>query len=107
MYEEVLKTVNNTREKHVPAFLEIRTYRYKGHSMSDPAKYRTPGELDSYKKQDPITTLKEHMLDKGMLTENEFTDIDKNCRSIGEKAVRFAEQSSEPKIETLYEDVLA
>ena len=58
-------------------------------------------------KQDPITTLKAHMLDKKMLTDDEFTAIDKNCRSVGEKAVQFAEQSPEPKIETLYEDVLA
>ena len=107
VYEEVLKTVSNTRKKHVPAFLEIRTYRYKGHSMSDPAKYRTADELDNYKKQDPILGLKAHMLENRMLTDDEFTAIDKNCRAASEEAVRFAEESPEPKIETLYEDVLA
>jgi pyruvate dehydrogenase E1 component alpha subunit len=107
VYEEVLNTVNSTRKNQVPSFLEIRTYRYKGHSMSDPAKYRTAGELDSYKKQDPITNLKEYMLDKRMLSDDEYIAIDKKCRSLTEDAVRFAEQSPEPKIETLYEDVLA
>lgn len=107
VYEEVLKTVNYTRKKHVPSFLEIRTYRYKGHSMSDPAKYRTADELDSYKKQDPILDLKAHMLENRMLTDDEFTNIDKNCRSVIEAAVRFADESPDPKMETLYEDVLA
>jgi pyruvate dehydrogenase E1 component alpha subunit len=107
VYEEVLKTVDSTRKNHVPAFLEIKTYRYKGHSMSDPAKYRTADELDSYKRQDPITNLSTYMLDKRMLSDEEYSTIDKECRSVSEEAVRFAEQSPEPGIEALYEDVFA
>ena len=50
-------------------FLEIKTYRYRGHSMSDPAKYRTPEELESYKKQDPLLILKSRMEESGSLTD--------------------------------------
>ncbi len=58
VYDEVSKTVKKTRQEKIPSFIEIRTYRYKGHSMSDPAKYRSKEELQSYKEQDPIVILK-------------------------------------------------
>ena len=107
VYEEVSKTVEGVRKNRVPSFMEIRTYRYKGHSMSDPAKYRTAEELEIYKKQDPILSLKTYMVEKKMITEEEFKSMDKGCRSICEQAVKFAEESPEPQVEVLYEDVLA
>jgi len=107
VYAEVDRTVKYIRKNHVPSFLEIKTYRYKGHSMSDPATYRTKEELEDYKKQDPILNLKSYMLEKSMLTEEEFKNIDKKYRSVSEEAVKFAEESPEPPIEDLYMDVLA
>ncbi len=90
-----------------PQLLEAKTYRYKGHSMSDPAKYRTREELDEYRKQDPILYLKSGMLEAGLLTEEEFKALDKKYREIAEASAEFAEKSAEPGLETLYEDVLA
>ncbi|MCK5095727.1 MAG: pyruvate dehydrogenase (acetyl-transferring) E1 component subunit alpha, partial [Spirochaetes bacterium] len=81
VYEEVSKTVEGVRKNRVPSFMEIRTYRYKGHSMSDPAKYRTAEELEIYKKQDPILSLKTYMVEKKLITEEEFKSMDKGCRS--------------------------
>jgi pyruvate dehydrogenase E1 component alpha subunit len=106
VYDEVKKTVDFTRKNAAPSFLEIITYRYKGHSMSDPAKYRTKDELQSYREQDPILILKKRMIDGGMLTEEGYGAIDARCRSICEDAVKFSEESPEPPIEQLYEDVL-
>jgi pyruvate dehydrogenase E1 component alpha subunit len=107
VYTDVDRTVKHIRKNHVPSFLEIKTYRYKGHSMSDPATYRTKEELEDYKKQDPILNLKSYMLEKSMLAEEEFKNIDKRYRSVSEEAVKFAEESPEPPIEDLHMDVLA
>ena len=106
VYENVKNSVELARTHSKPSLLEIRTYRYLGHSMSDPATYRTKEELAKHKSQDPITLLKDRMSTAGMLSENEYATMDANCRSIVADAIDFAEQSPEPDIETLYEDVL-
>ena len=106
VYEEVSQTVQQARTEKLASFLEIRTYRYRGHSMSDPAKYRTKEELAEYKQQDPILLLKANLLEKNLLTEEEFKDIDQECKAISDESVRFSEKSEEPALETLYEDVL-
>lgn len=107
VYEEVSKAVQQAKKEKLASFLEIKTYRYRGHSMSDPAKYRTKKELTDYKKQDPIVMLKANMLDKELLTEKEFNAVDLECKTIADESVQFAEKSENPAIETLYEDVLA
>ena len=106
VYDELSKTVEKTRREKIPSFIEVRTYRYKGHSMSDPAKYRSKEELESYKEQDPILILKTLMIERKMLTEEGYKKLDKELRSICDEAVKFAEESPEPELETLYEDVL-
>ena len=106
VYDEVSKTVAKTRKDRIPSFIEIRTYRYKGHSMSDPAKYRTKEELESYKEQDPILILKERMIGQRMLTEEGYKKLDTEIRAICEESVKFAEESPEPGLNALYEDVL-
>lgn len=106
VYGELSKTVEKTRREKIPSFIEVRTYRYKGHSMSDPAKYRSKEELESYKEQDPILILKTLMIERKMLTEEGYKKLDKELRSICDEAVKFAEESPEPELETLYEDVL-
>lgn len=106
VYEEISKAVKDIRKKPAPRFYEIKTYRYKGHSMSDPAKYRTKEELAAYKEQDPILILKNKMEKKDMLLSGEFDKLDKDIRDRISKAVDFAESSPEPEAEALYRDVL-
>ena len=106
VYEEMKEAVERARKEKTPALLEIKTYRYKGHSMSDPAKYRTKEELQKYKMQDPILLLKEELLKAGTITEKDYDDLDKKCRDEVKKSVDFAETSKEPGLETLYEDIL-
>jgi pyruvate dehydrogenase E1 component alpha subunit len=103
---EAVKEAAGAARKGEPGFLEIKTYRYKGHSMSDPAKYRTKEELEEYRKQDPILILKDRLTAAKQLTEEAYRKMDDACRREVEEATAFAEQSPEPPLETLYRDVL-
>jgi len=105
--EEVGKAAKQAREEGLPAFLEIKTYRYKGHSMSDPAKYRTKDALEEYKQKDPILNLKERMLKAGHITEEQFKEWDKEDKKRVQEAVDFADNSPEPPLSDMYEDILA
>ncbi len=107
VYEEVSETVGMVRKEHVPRFLEIKTYRYKGHSMSDPAKYRSKEELSFYKEKDPIRILKQYMVDRKLITEAGYGRIDASCKKKCDEAVKFAEASPEPDVSALYDDVFA
>ena len=106
VYEAVKAAADRARKQGEPGFLEIKTYRYKGHSMSDPAKYRTKEELAEYRRQDPILILKDRLTAAKQLTEEAYKKMDDACRREAEEAAAFAEQSPEPPLETLYEDVL-
>lgn len=106
VYEEVAQAVQQARQERLPSFLEIKTYRYRGHSMSDPAKYRTKQELEDYKQRDPILLLKENLMKENLLTEEEYNTIDRECKDLSDESIRFSEESEEPAIETMYEDVL-
>ncbi len=107
VYEATAAAVVKARHEQEPALLEIQTYRYRGHSMSDPARYRTREELDEYRQQDPILILKQAMLAKGILTEEAYQELDAKCRRISDQSVEFAENSPEPELAEMYEDVLA
>lgn len=100
------EAVGRARQEHTPSLLEIRTYRYRGHSMSDPAKYRTKEELDAYRQQDPILILRAQMEQAGLIDADAVQAIDDEVKQVVELAVQFAEQSDEPPLETLYQDVL-
>ena len=106
VYREVSQVVARTRKEQDPSFLEIKTYRYKGHSMSDPAKYRSKDELQDFKEQDPILILKSELVESGILSEDGYKAMDAESRKISDEAVRFAEESPEPSRESLYEDIL-
>ena len=96
---------SNCRKGDGPYILEMNTYRYKGHSMSDPAKYRTREEVQNIKdKKDPIENFQKHLLNEG-LDEDEFKKIDKNIKEIVSEAADFALKSSEPDLADLYEDI--
>jgi pyruvate dehydrogenase E1 component alpha subunit len=107
VYREVKEAAAQVRAESAPVFLEIKTYRYRGHSMSDPAKYRTPEELESYKKQDPLLILKARMEEAGTLDERQYAEMDAAVKAVCDDAVTFAEESPEPGPDALYEDILA
>lgn len=105
VYEGVSKAVDRARKGEGPSLLEINTYRYKGHSMSDAQHYRTKDEVAEYQKIDPITTCKEVILSKGYATENELASIDQRVKDRVNECVQFAEESPFPKAEELYQNV--
>jgi pyruvate dehydrogenase E1 component alpha subunit len=107
VYSELSKAVETVRKENNPVFFEITTYRYKGHSMSDPAKYRTKKELESYKQQDPILILKDRLIEKKRLTEEEYKKMDSECKAVCDEAIKFSDESPEPGIEELTSDVYA
>ena len=88
-----------------PSLVEIRTYRYRGHSMSDPSKYRTKAELDAKKNEDPILRLKSYLLEQELFTIETLDVIDENIKSEVMDSVEFAENSPLPPLEAIYEDV--
>lgn len=99
------EAVQRARNGEGPTFLEMRTYRYKGHSMSDPAKYRTKEELEGYKAKDPIITVKKEIVDKKWADDKWFDEIDTKIKAIVEESVKFAEESPYPEANELYKDV--
>jgi pyruvate dehydrogenase E1 component alpha subunit len=107
VYSVVADEVERIRKEGTPGFLEIKTYRYKGHSMSDPAKYRTKDELDAYHEQDPVLLLKAKMVKNGSLSEEKFLTLDSEIKKVCEQSVLFAERSKEPPLQSLYQDVFA
>jgi pyruvate dehydrogenase E1 component alpha subunit len=88
-----------------PTFLEARTYRFKGHSMSDPQKYRTKEEVESYKLKDPIEIVKQAIEKEGYADEKWFEEIAAKVKAQVDEAVQFAEESPWPEASELYTDV--
>ncbi|HEX7070951.1 MAG TPA: pyruvate dehydrogenase (acetyl-transferring) E1 component subunit alpha [Rhodothermales bacterium] len=88
-----------------PSLMEIRTYRYRGHSMSDPAKYRTKEELERRKDEDPIIRLKKYLLDNRLGTNDSLDQVDEEVKNEVMESVEFAENSPFPPTESIYEDV--
>lgn len=105
VHEAIEKAAKRARNGDGPSFLEIRTYRYKGHSMSDPAKYRTKEEVESYKKLDPIETTLEFILKKKWATQQEIDDINAKVEAEMDDCVKFAEESPFPDDSELYNHI--
>ena len=95
--------IDKVRSELQPYWVEIRTYRYRGHSMSDPGLYRTKEELDKYKDLDPIAKLSKQLQDEGVITPDKYTEMDAHAKKISQDSVTFAEQSPEPPLEALYD----
>ena len=105
VHNAVAEAAIRARSGNGPTLLEFRTYRYKGHSMSDPAKYRTKEELISYKDRDPIEQIKKVILSKKYATEEVLKDLDLKLKECVAEAVIFAEESPYPEASDAYEDV--
>jgi pyruvate dehydrogenase E1 component subunit alpha len=102
------KAVAHARSGKGPIILEMMTYRYRGHSMSDPAKYRSKEEVARMRQEhDPIEHLRKKMLDDGIVDENRLKTIDREVKDIVSEAAAFAQESPEPDPSELYTDVLA
>lgn len=105
--EAGLEAVAYVREGNGPFLLEMKTYRYRGHSMSDPAKYRSKEEVETYKEQrDPIEGLKGKLLRGKIVSEEDLKEIEKDVKAIVGEAADFAQQSPEPPESELWTDVL-
>ena len=99
--------VQQAREQHEPSLLECVTYRYRGHSMSDPDTYRGKDEIKQWQTRDAILTLGEHMKKQKMLTDQEIEKIDQEVTAEVEAAVKFAEESPDPDPSELFRYVYA
>ena len=105
VYDAVYEAVERARRGEGPSFLEIRTYRYKGHSMSDAQHYRTKDEVADYQKIDPILTAKEVIVKKKWATDSEIQAIDARVKELVAECVQFAEESPYPSAEELWQHV--
>ncbi len=106
--EAAQEAVDYVRSGKGPYFLELKTYRYRGHSMSDSNAYRTKEEEEEWSKRDPILILRDRLIKAGEYTQEEYDAMDKELiKEIEDEVIKFAEESPEPKVEELEKYVLA
>lgn len=101
------RAVERARKEHLPSLLEVRTYRFMGHSMSDPGHYRTRAEIERYQERDPIKVFGNSLREKGVLDDAGLKQIEDRVREAVERSVKFADSSPEPAPEELYTDIYA
>lgn len=107
VYKAFDKVVKHTREHRAPYVIEVQTYRYYGHSMSDPATYRSKEELAFYKNHDPVEQMKKELLLHGFLTKAEAISMQESIIQQVAVAQQFAADSPDPPLESIYQDILA
>lgn len=105
--EATMRAVERARKDYLPTLLEIRTYRFMGHSMSDPGNYRTRAEIEKYQERDPIRLFAASLIEEKITDQETLDKIDHQVREEVEDSIRFAEESPLPPPEDLYTDVYA
>ena len=105
--DATLRAIARAREDSQPTLLEIRAYRYMGHSMSDPGKYRTTEEIKQYQERDPIVLFKDSLKEAKVFTDKDFEEIENQAKEATQKAVDFAEESPLPDEKELFTDIFA
>jgi len=105
MYEATRRAAEWVRERQRPYFIEAVTYRFRGHSMSDPAKYRSSSETDVWKSRDPIPNLGRRLVEEGIASREQLDEILERCRGEVDEAVAFAAGSPWPEESALWEDI--
>jgi pyruvate dehydrogenase E1 component alpha subunit len=105
VHEGIARAVKRAREGDGPTLIEMKTYRYKGHSVSDPQKYRSKDEVEEYKDQDPITKVSKTIIENNYATAAELKAIDDKIAVIVDASVKFAEESPWPDDSELLKDV--
>lgn len=107
MQEVTKKAVAHARAGKGPVYIEAKCYRFRGHSMSDPATYRTKEEVQHWKERDPIPMIKKQIMHDFEIGEEAFAEIDKRVKDELDAAVKFAEAGKELPVDKLYDDVYA
>jgi pyruvate dehydrogenase E1 component alpha subunit len=105
--EATLRAIDRARKKSLPTLLEVRAYRYMGHSMSDPGNYRTREEIVKYQERDPIVLFKDSLKEAKVFADKDFEKIEQEAMAAVDAAVRFAEESPLPNESELLTDVYA
>ena len=105
VYKAIKYAAEKVRESGKPQFIEAITYRFRGHSMADPAKYRSAAEHEIWKARDPLPNYAKRLLAEEITTEAELATIHKRCTAIVEEAVKFAEESPWPEEQEVWEDI--
>ena len=105
--EATLRAVERARKDYLPTLLEIRTYRFMGHSMSDPGNYRTRAEIEKYQERDPIKLFSASLLEAQVVDQKALDEIDRKAHEEVDDSMRFADESPLPDPEELYTDVYA
>ena len=105
--EATQRAVERARKDYLPTLLEVRTYRFMGHSMSDPGNYRTRAEIEQHQERDPLKLFSASLKEEGVLSDEDFQRMEAEVKEQVEKAMRFAEESPLPDSSELYTDVYA
>lgn len=105
VYEATDRILKEIRDGNGPYFLEVMTYRYRGHSMGDPERYRESEEIKKYQENDPIGIYRKYLLKEEITKESELDEIEQEVEDEIAEAVKFAEESPEPALETLFDHV--
>ena len=103
--ETTKEVVDKVRSGNGPAFIEATTFRFQGHSMADPAKYRESSEVDEWRKKDPVESFPEYIISSNIASKEEIEDVKKSVEDEMNAAVKFATESNEPDLESLSKDV--
>ncbi len=107
MREATQRAVERARKHSLPTLIEARTYRYMGHSMSDPGKYRTRAEIEKHQERDPIKLFRAVLRENGMLNDEQLAELEARIKEQVEQSVKFAEASPEPDPKELTTDIFA
>jgi pyruvate dehydrogenase E1 component alpha subunit len=105
--EATLRAIERARKDSLPTLLEIRCYRYMGHSMSDPGKYRTTEEIKKYQERDPVVLFKESLTEAKIISGEDYAEMENRAKEATEKALKFADESPLPDAKELFTDVYA
>ena len=105
--DAAMRAIERARKKNEPTLLEVRAYRFMGHSMSDPGNYRTREEIAKYQERDPIVLFKDSLKEAGVLNERDFEKIEQEALEVTERALKFADESPLPDLSELLTDVMA
>lgn len=101
------RAIERARKESLPTLLEIRSYRYMGHSMSDPGNYRTRDEIAKYQERDPVLLFRDSLKEAGIFSDKDFEKLETEVAQVVAKAVQFADESPLPPLEELFTDVYA
>jgi pyruvate dehydrogenase E1 component subunit alpha len=105
VHSVVTEALEKARKESTPQLIEAVTYRYRGHSMADPEEYRTKEEVEEWRKRDPIAAFSKRLVDEGVFQQEQIEKLDQDALETVDEAVRFADESPFPDLDSLYDDI--